>query len=131
MVLFSRSDEGIGRLATILKGRSRRADNTGYARRMSSHLAAALMISCLLQILIVAKMGGSLVLHLCLIVAIGALAVFARMTERRWELLDQHGLGGGEMDRRFRRDKAQFWFASIATGLVWIPITAVFHFLIG
>ena len=48
-----------------------RAERKGFAKRISSHLAAALVVFCLAQIFIVAKMGGSLALHLGIIVAIG------------------------------------------------------------
>lgn len=118
-------------LATILKGRSSRAGSAGYAKRMSTHLAAALMTFCLLQIVIVSKMGGSLILHLCLIAAIGAFAFSARGLEHRWELLDESGLSGCGLDLRFRRDVAQIWLTSIGSGLLWIPVAIIFRFLFG
>ena len=69
-----------------------RAERKGFAKRISSHLAAALVVFCLAQIFIVAKMGGSLALHLGIIVAIGGYAVAARGLERRWQMLDASGL---------------------------------------
>jgi len=104
---------------------------TGHAQRMSSHLAAALVIFCLLQIFIVAKMGGSLLLHLGIIVAIGGFAVAARGLERRWELLDRSGLPAHGLDLRFRRDLVQLWAASIGGGLLWIPVSIIFRALFG
>ena len=98
---------------------------------MSSHLAAALVIFCLLQIFIVAKMGGSLLLHLGIIVAIGGFAVAARGLERRWELLDRSGLPTHGLDLRFRRDLVQLWAASIGGGLLWIPVAIIFRALFG
>ena len=121
---------GTNRVAVLIKNDPARA-NGGYARRMSSHLAASLVLFCLLQIGIVARMGGSLILHLGVIVAIGAFAVAARGLERRWEMLDQSGLSHQGLALRFRRDVAQVWLASIASGLLWIPITIIFRFLFG
>ena len=60
-------------MATMFDNQAARR-NGSFAKRISSHLAAALVIFCLLQIFIVAKMGGSLVLHLGVIVAIGAVS---------------------------------------------------------
>lgn len=115
----------------LVKGHSAEAQASGYAKRMSSHLAAALVTFCLLQIFIVAKMGGSLVLHLGIIVAIGAFAIAARGLERRWELLDSSGLSTRGLDVRFRRDAAQLWMVSIASSFLWIPIAVIFRFLFG
>ena len=118
-------------MATLFKGHSAEAQTAGYAKRMSTHLAAALVTFCLLQIFIVAKMGGSLVLHLGIIVAIGAFAMSARRLERRWEMLDASGLSLRGLDVRFRRDAAQLWALSIAGGFLWIPIAVIFRFLFG
>lgn len=98
---------------------------------MSSHLALALVAFCLLQIGIVARMGGSLVLHLTLIIAIGGFAVMARGVERRWEILDESGLSMTGLDVRFRRDVAQVWLTSIISSLLWIPVAIIFRFLFG
>lgn len=118
-------------MAIVLKGRSARGSGIGYAKRMSTHLAAALVVFCLLQIFIVTRMGGSLILHLGVIIAIGGFAIFARDFERRWEMLDQSGLSGHGLDVRFRRDLAQLWLVSIGSGLLWIPLAIIFRFLFG
>ncbi|UZW56927.1 hypothetical protein NUH86_15125 [Sphingobium sp. JS3065] len=103
----------------------------GHARRMSTHLAAALIVFCLLQIFIVAKMGGSLLLHLGIIIAIGGFAVAARGLERRWEMFDRSGLSSHGLDLRFRRDLVQLWSASVVGGLLWIPVAIIFRALFG
>lgn len=118
-------------MATIFENSSLRTSGNGYARRMSSHLAAALIVFCLLQIFIVAKMGGSLVLHLGIIVAIGAFAFAARGLERRWELLGQSNLSRSSLATRYRRDLLQLWSVSIAGGLLWLPVAVIFHALFG
>ena len=102
-----------------------------FAKRISSHLAAALVTFCLLQIAIVAKSGGSLLLHLGVIIAIGGYAVAARGLERRWQMLEQGGLSDGGLALRFRRDVMQLWAASILGALLWIPVAIIFRFLFG
>lgn len=118
-------------LATIFENAPPRDNRNGYARRMSSHLAAALVVFCLLQIFIVARMGGSLILHLGIIVAIGAFAFAARGLEQRWDHLGQSSLSSNDLALRFRRDLLQLWSVSIAGGLLWIPIAIIFRALFG
>lgn len=118
-------------MATILNNRAVSGGRTGHARRMSTHLATALVVFCLLQIFIVAKMGGSLLLHLGIIVAIGGFAVAARGLERRWEMLDQSGLPHHGLALRFRRDLIQLWSATIIGGLLWIPVAIIFRAIFG
>lgn len=103
----------------------------GFAKRISSNLAAALVVFCLLQIGIVAKMGGSLVLHLGIVVAIGGFAIAARGLERRWELLDASDLSRSGLALRYRRDLLQIWGASILGALLWIPVAIIFRALFG
>lgn len=98
---------------------------------MSSHLAASLILFCLLQTGIVARMGGSLVLYLGGIAAIGAFAVAARGIERRWDMADQGSLSQRDLAPRFRRDLGRIWLYSIAGGLFWIPASILFHLPLG
>ena len=116
-------------MATALGSRTQ--PRNSFAKRISSHLAAALVVFCLAQIGIVAKMGGSLVLHLGVIIAIGGYAVAARGLEHRWQMLEQGGLSQGGLALRFRRDVAQLWAASIVGALLWIPVAIISRFLFG
>lgn len=106
-------------------------DRSDYGKRMSTQLAAALVTFALLQIFIVAKMGGSLVLHLGIIVAIGLFAVAARALERRWVILGRSGLSQSGLSLRFRRNLLQLWTSSILGALLWIPVAVIFRFLFG
>ncbi|WP_236709875.1 MULTISPECIES: hypothetical protein [Sphingobium] len=120
------------RLATIMNNRAARGHrNPSFAKRISSHLAAALVVFCLLQIFIVAKMGGSLVLHLGIIIAIGGFAVAARGLERRWQMIEHAGLSQNGLALRFRRDLLQLWAASLIGALLWIPVAIIYHALFG
>ncbi|MET0249053.1 MAG: hypothetical protein ABW164_04920 [Sphingobium sp.] len=98
---------------------------------MSSHLAGALVCFCLLQIVIVAKMGGSFLLHIGIIFAIGGFAMAARGLERRWQMLETSGLSDRGLAKRFRRNVVQLWAAVIGGALLWLPIAILFHALFG
>jgi len=118
-------------LASSFSGRTMGAKHMDYAKRISSQLAAALVTFCLLQIFIVAKMGGSLVLHLGVIVAIGGFAVAARGLERRWRVLEQSGLPESGLALRYRRDLLQLWTASIFGALMWVPVAVIYRAIFG
>lgn len=102
-----------------------------YARRMSTHLAAALVFFTLLQIFVIVGMGGSLVLHLGIMVAIAGYALVARRLERRWQFLDGSGLSDHGLATRFRRDLLQLWAGSLFGALLWVPIAIIFRALFG
>lgn len=103
----------------------------GFAKRISTHLAAALVVFCLAQIGIVAKMGGSLILHLGIIIAIGGYAVAARGLEHRWQMLERGALSEGSLATRYRIDVLQIWGASLVGALLWIPVGIIYRFLFG
>lgn len=104
---------------------------TNYAKRVSSHLAAALVIFALLQIFIIAKTGGSLILHLGIIVAIGGFGMAARALEHRWAMLERGGLPTAGLALRFRRDLIQLWGVSIFGAILWIPVAIIYRALFG
>ncbi|MEJ7927554.1 hypothetical protein WG908_12395 [Sphingobium sp. AN641] len=114
---------------TFGDGASGRGRN--YRKRMSSHLAAALMCFALLQILIVVGTGGSLPFHLGVIVAIGGFAIAAGALERRWILLEAGDAPDDRLSLRFRRDVRQLWAASILGACLWFPVSLFFRFLLG
>ncbi|CAM5370669.1 hypothetical protein [Sphingobium scionense] len=118
-------------MATLFDIQATGRNGTGFAKRISTHLAAALVVFCLLQIFIVAKMGGSLVLHLGVIIAIGGFAIAARALEHRWQMLDHSGLSHAGLRLRFRRDLLQLWATSLLGALLWIPVAIIFHALFG
>lgn len=102
-----------------------------FAKRMSSHLAGALICFCLLQIFIVAKMGGSLILHFGIIFAIGGFALAARGLERRWQMLETSGLSERGLARRFRRDLIPLWAVAVGGAFLWVPVAMLLNALVG
>jgi hypothetical protein len=119
-------------MASLFPLRPRSAGMEGFAKRVSSHLACALVVFALLQILIVAKTGGSLALHLGIIIAIGGFALAARELEHRWAALEEHGgFANAELQARFRRDVLHIWVASLISPLLWVPVAIVWRVLFG
>lgn len=102
-----------------------------FAKRMSSHLAGALICFCLLQIFIVAKMGGSLILHFGIIFAIGGFALAARGLERRWQMLETSGLSERGLARRLRRDLIPLWAVAVGGAFLWIPVAILLKAIVG
>lgn len=103
--------------------KTRRQGKPGLGR----HVASALLIFVMLQILIISETGGYLSLHLGMIVAIGLFALAGRALEKRWP---PHRL---EMDkeasRALKADLLMFWSVSIAAPFLWVPVAAMLdHF---
>jgi hypothetical protein len=97
----------------------------GYSRRISRHLACSLLVFALLQIGVVCRMGGSLVLHLGIIAAIGGFAYAGHALERRWAVFDQASLPHGGLATRCRIDLLQLWSVSLLGPMLWIPVAIV------
>lgn len=98
---------------------------------MSSHVAAALVIFAVLQIAVVAKMGGSLLMHFGIFVAIGGFSIAARSLEHRWANIPDEGQHGPRLDKEMRGDLATLWLASLIAPFLWIPVAIVGNALFG
>ena len=118
-------------MASVLGNGMGDGRSSGFAKRVSSQLAAALVTFALLQIFVVARMGGSLILHLGIIVAIGGFALAARTLEHRWSMLDGGTLSHSGLALRFRRDMLTLWSASLLGPMLWIPVALVMRALFG
>lgn len=116
-------------MATIFSSHDH--NRKGYARRISTHLAFALIAFCLLQIVIVARMGGAVPLHLGVILAIGAFAVVARDMEHRWHNLDNAKMPRSELAARFRREVQQLWAVSLFGAMLWVPVAYLYRAALG
>lgn len=100
-----------------------------YRRQMSTHLAAAMMSFALLQIVVVAGVGGSILLYLGAIVTVGCFAVVARRVERRWTALENGHSPDLDLMPRFRRDLLRLWLATVLGALLWLPVGIGFRAL--
>lgn len=118
-------------MASLFPSRSFDRNPPRYDKRISTQVACALVVFALLQIVIVAKMGGSLLLHFGIFAAIACFAMGARTLEHRWARLAHSGLPAAGLETRYRRDLLQLWGASLVAPFLWIPVATVTGALFG
>jgi hypothetical protein len=97
--------------------------------RMTRHVAIALLVFSVLQIWLVSAAidagAPRTTAVAAMIVLIVAALPFARITERRWQVLGQHALPSPALMDRFRRDTRLVWLLALTvpaawTGAVWL-----------
>ena len=109
-----------------------KADSGGqFAARLSTHLAMALIAFSVLQIIIVAKMGGAIGLHLGIICSIALFALAARRLEHGWRSMIGEAKPSEALKSRFSVDLLQIWCVSLAAPFLWIPVVLAVRALIG
>lgn len=93
-------------------------------RRMTVHVAAALLAFAALQIWLVSSAiaaGAPSAFTIVALVMLLALAVpAARITERRWYHLSRQALASWGLHARFRRDVRRLWIAALALPFLWV-----------
>ncbi len=93
-----------------------------WKRRMSDHVAYALLVYTGLQIFV--TMGalktehGSILPYFALVLLVVAIIPGLRLVERRWERLSESGAQPQELASLFKRDLAALWIAAIGLPLV-------------
>ncbi len=93
----------------------------GYAKRMSDHVAFALITYTLMLIFVVTpsmeSKGTSILPYFLLVLLVGAVIPSCRRFEHRWKILEDSELGSGGLETRFAFDRIKLWF-----GAIGIPI---------
>lgn len=98
-----------------------------WRRKMSDHIAYALLVYTALQIFV--TMGalkseeGSLLPYLALVVLVGAIIPACRRFERRWNRLSDEQAADPTLAAYYRRDRLMLW--ALAIGLPF-ALTGVF-----
>ncbi len=97
-----------------------RARRDSMAKRMSTHIAYALVLYTLLLIFEVSPQmdgkGMSIMPYFILVALVGLAIVPCRNLERRWQLLERTSPGG--LDAQFRREAAALWIGAIGVPTV-------------
>lgn len=102
-------------------------ETSSHAKRMSTHIAYALVVYTLLLIFEVSPQmesrGMSIMPYFILVALVGLVILPCRNLERRWARLDATGQDG--LDGPFRRDLIGLWLCAVGipTGLmllIWI-----------
>lgn len=93
-------------------------------RRMTRHVAAAVLIFAIVQMWLVSSAvawGMSLVVAGTALVLLVALAIrVARRIERQWHDLSRGALSSHGLHARFRRDVRRLWLAVLTVPMLWV-----------
>lgn len=98
----------------------------GYAKRISDHIALALVVYTLMLIFIVTPNLAAetrIWPYFLLVLLVAAVIPFFRMLDHRWQALEKSELGQGGLDARFAIDKVKLWIVAIG-----LPILLTFVF---
>lgn len=88
-----------------------------YSKRMSDHVAYALVLYTLLLIFLVTPTmkseGTSIFPYFLLVLFVAAVIPAAHGLEKRWQRLQADDSGDGSLDGRFTADRIKLWVAAI------------------
>jgi uncharacterized membrane protein YqgA involved in biofilm formation len=89
-----------------------------YSKRMSDHVAIALVVYTLALIFLVTptieSSGTSIFPYFVLVLLVGAVIPLCRNLERRWQALDATAHSGDGLESRYFADRLKLWVAAIA-----------------
>jgi hypothetical protein len=93
----------------------------GYAKRISDHIALALVVYTLMLIFMVTPnlaSGTHLWPYFLLVLLVAAVIPFFRMLDHKWQTLEKSELGHGGLDTRFAMDRIKLWTVAIGLPLL-------------
>lgn len=104
-----------------------------YSKRMSDHVAFALVVYTLMLIFLVTPAmeneGTSIFPYFMLVIFVALVIPPCRGLERRWQAIQAQDSGDGAFDPQFRIDRAKLWIAAIgipaAIAVIFRGITSV------
>ena len=100
-----------------------------YSKRMSDHVATALVIYTLALIFVTAptmeSKGTSILPYMMLVIFVAMVIPACRNLERRWTILEASELSDGGLETRFNIDRAKLWMTAIG-----VPFLLAFIFTI-
>lgn len=101
-----------------------------YSKRMSDHVAFALVVYTLMLIFLVTptieSSGTSIFPYFVLVVFVGAVIPLCRNLERRWQALDASASAGDGLESLYVADRLKLWAAAIAIPVVLAVLFTVF-----
>ena len=112
---------------SVTFGQTAAQQSVDWRRKMSDHIAYALLTYTALQIFVtigaLKTKGTSLLPYLALIILVGAIIPACRKFERRWTSLSAEQAVDPAIEARFRKDRLALWL--LAIGLPF-ALTALF-----
>lgn len=104
-----------------------------YSKRMSDHVAYALVVYTLMLIFVVTPTmkteGTSIFPYFLLVIFVALVIPAAHGLEKRWQALSATDSGDGSLDARFTADRVKLWVAAlgipVGIALLSTAVTAV------
>jgi hypothetical protein len=93
----------------------------GYTRRISDHIAAALIVYTLMLIFLVTpelKSAASIWPYFLLVVLVAAIVPFFRAMDHRWQVLEHSELSASGLQTRYLLDRIKLWIIAIGIPLL-------------
>jgi hypothetical protein len=104
------------------QGRQQEAKPVHWTKRMSDHIAFALLVYTGLHIFVTMQVlegeGTSILPYFALVLLVGAIIPGCRVFEQRWEALPASGAPDEVLRRLFYRDLALLWIVAIGLPIV-------------
>jgi predicted membrane protein len=101
-----------------------------YAKRISDHVAIALVVYTLALIFITSPSmtseGTSILPYFALVGFVAMVIPACRNMERRWQALEKGELGEGSLETRFAADRIKLWVAALGIPVFLSVLFTVF-----
>jgi len=124
-------------MAEIMSGSrshyAHRSASTPWEKRVSNHIAYALLVYTGLQIFVV--MGamksstGSILPYFGLVVLVGLIIPGCRKFEKRWELIGNSELSDASLALLYRRDRLGIWLMAIGLPFAFVALFKLIAFI--
>jgi K+-transporting ATPase A subunit len=101
-----------------------------YAKRISDHVAIALVVYTLMLIFVTSpameSKGTSILPYFMLVVFVAMVIPACRNLERRWQALEGSELSQSSLETRFGIDRVKLWSAAIIIPIILFVLFRVF-----
>jgi cell division protein FtsW (lipid II flippase) len=101
-----------------------------YAKRISDHVAVALVVYTLMLIFVTSPAmhseGTSILPYFALVAFVAMVIPACRNMERRWQALEKGELGEGVLESRFNADRIKLWAAALLIPVLLSVLFTVF-----
>ena len=101
-----------------------------YAKRISDHVATALVVYTLMLIFVTSpameSSGMSILPYFMLVVFVAMVIPACRNMERRWKALEAGGTGEDTLETQFGFDRVKLWVAALGIPVVLAVLFTVF-----
>ena len=101
-----------------------------YAKRISDHVAVALVVYTLMLIFVTSPAmesdGTSILPYFMLVVFVAMVIPACRNMERRWKALEANGRSDANLETKFGMDRLKLWVAALLIPVLLAVVFTVF-----